>query len=48
VNLEAPKIIDVKIERLDLGKYRILTVVKDENLKDAILVLTINAFLLVA
>jgi hypothetical protein len=42
VNLEAPKIEDVKIDRLDVGKYKILADVKDENLKDVYVILDNN------
>ena len=38
VNLEPPKIINVKIDRVDLGKYKIYADVEDENLKDVILI----------
>ena len=37
-NLEAPKIEDVKVERIDLGKYRISVAVRDENLEAVVLV----------
>lgn len=42
VNLEAPKIEDVKIDRVDVGKYKILADVKDENLKDVYVILDNN------
>ncbi|WP_288004913.1 hypothetical protein, partial [Thermofilum sp.] len=42
VNLEAPKIEDIKIDRLDVGKYKILADVKDENLKDVYVILDSN------
>jgi len=39
VNLKAPVIEDVKVERVDLGKYSISATVKDENLERVVLVL---------
>ena len=42
VNLEAPKIENVKIDRVDVGKYKILVDVKDENLKDVYVILDGN------
>ena len=42
VNLEAPKIEDVKIDRLDVGKYKIIADVQDENLKDVYVILDSN------
>jgi len=38
VNLEAPRIEDVKVEKVGLGKYNVSATVKDENLKHVVLV----------
>jgi hypothetical protein len=37
VNLEAPKIQDVKIEKLEFGKYRVSALIEEQNLKEAYL-----------
>ena len=37
VNLEAPKIEDVKIEKLEFGKYRVSALIEEQNLKEAYL-----------